>query len=138
MNSERGGILHTVELLPNGHMIPVTKENYIHYMHLFAHYKLNVETNQQSRAFLDGCRDIVPVDWIRMFGPHELQLLIGGDDLNRIDVEDLRTHCKYGGGYHESQPFIQVCLLLYCTYCTLLLALYELIFAPLSSHSGTS
>ena len=76
-------------------------------MHLFAHYKLNLETRQQSRAFLDGCRDIVPVDWIRMFGPHELQLLIGGD-LNRIDVNDLRIHAKYGGGYHESQPYIQV------------------------------
>ena len=82
-------------------------------MHLLANFKLNLETRQQSRAFLDGCRDIIPVDWIRMFGPHELQLLIGGD-MRRIDIEDMRRNTRYGGGYHESQPYVQVrCFFLY-------------------------
>jgi len=95
------------DLLPHGSDIAVTNDNYIYYMHLYAHYKLNLETKRQNRAFLDGCRDIVPVDWLRMFGPQELQCLISGD-LQRVDIEDLKLNCKYSGGYHESQPYIEV------------------------------
>lgn len=32
--------------------------------------------------------------------------MIGGDQ-RPIDVEDLRRCTRYGGGYHESQPYIQ-------------------------------
>lgn len=98
--------VHTSELIPGGSHEAVTNDNYISYIFLLANYKLNMETKIQSRAFLDGCRDIIPVDWLRMFGPHELQLLIGGDQ-RRIDVEDMRRNTKYGGGFHESQPYIQ-------------------------------
>jgi len=105
-NTEFGGEVHTTELIRGGSDILVTNDSFHRYMHLLANFKLNVETRNQSRAFLDGCRDIIPVQWIRMFGPHELQLLIGGDS-KRIDIDDMRTHCRYGGGYHESQPYIQ-------------------------------
>ena len=41
-----------------------------------------------------------------MFNPRELQLLIGGED-RAIDIADMKVHTGYGGGYAESQPYIQ-------------------------------
>jgi ubiquitin-protein ligase E3 C len=41
-----------------------------------------------------------------MFNPKELQLLIGGED-RAIDIVDMMAHVGYGGGYAESQPYIQ-------------------------------
>ncbi|CAM9735539.1 unnamed protein product, partial [Phaeothamnion confervicola] len=51
-------------------------------------------------------RDLIPVEWIGLFGPHELQKLIGGDDERGVDIDNLRANVTYAGGYHESQPVI--------------------------------
>jgi ubiquitin-protein ligase E3 C len=104
--THRFGETRTVELIPGGSSIRVTNDNVINYIHRLAHYKLNVETAQQCRALLRGFRDLIPVGWIRMFSARELQLLIGGD-LRPIDVENMRRNTRYGGGYHDSQPYIQ-------------------------------
>lgn len=55
------------------------------------------------------CRDLIPVEWIRLFNPQELQRLIGGEGGRAIDVEDLKRNTLYAGGYHQSQPVMQVC-----------------------------
>ena len=50
----------------------------------------------------------VPVRWIRMFSPAELSMLIGGKDPGvGFDVDDLRRHARYSGGYHPDQPYVQ-------------------------------
>lgn len=98
----------SVPLVPNGSNIEVTKDNLVSYLYLYANFKLNVETFPQSRAFLSGFRDIIPLEWIRMFSAKELQLIIGGDNDNPLDVQALKRHCTYSGGYHPSQPYIQV------------------------------
>ena len=41
-----------------------------------------------------------------MFNPREMQLLIGGEP-RPIDVSNMKACVVYGGGYHESQPYIQ-------------------------------
>lgn len=48
---------------------PVTADNRIRYIHLFANHRLNVELHDQCRAFLNGFRDLIPAAWIRMFNP---------------------------------------------------------------------
>ena len=95
----------TEELIPGGSSIEVTNENVNLYMHRFAHYKLNVEIAEQSRAFLNGFRALIPVEWIRMFNTHELKLLISGDH-DGIDLQDLRRHVVYHGGYHDQDAYI--------------------------------
>ena len=57
----------TEELIPNGSSVLVTKANIHSYIHKYAHYKLNVETRQQTRAFLSGFRQLIPLDWLRIF-----------------------------------------------------------------------
>jgi ubiquitin-protein ligase E3 C len=98
----------TVELLPGGSSIPVTKENVIQYIHLVAHQRLNVEAAQPTRAFLRGFRDLIPASWVRLFSSYELQKLISGDDTVRgIDVSSLKASMEYAAGYHPSQPIMQ-------------------------------
>jgi ubiquitin-protein ligase E3 C len=97
----------TVDLLRNGKAMPLTKRNVFQYTHLVAHQLLNVQGAQQTRAFLRGFRDLIPVSWVRLFSAKELQKLISGDD-KPIDIAALKKVMHYLGGYHESQPYIEV------------------------------
>jgi ubiquitin-protein ligase E3 C len=96
----------TEDLIPQGSAIAVTNKNLHSYIHRLSHFKQNVLTNEQCRSLLAGFRDMIPLDWIRMFSPHELQLLISGSQ-RAIDLDDLKRHVHYASGYHESQPYIQ-------------------------------
>lgn len=43
-----------------------------------------------------------------MFSPEEVQMLISGRHAERgLDLEDMRAHVQYSGGYHEQHPVIQ-------------------------------
>lgn len=95
-----------VELVPGGKHVAVTNENVFRYIQLVANHKLNVEINAQAQAFLRGFRDLIPMAWLRMFGAEELQILLTGEK-RAIDIENLRAHTRYSGGYHPSQPIIQ-------------------------------
>lgn len=63
------------------------------------------QRRRQAQAFLRGFRDLIPSTWLRMFGAEELAILLTGDK-RAIDMEDLRAHTRYSGGYHPSQPII--------------------------------
>ncbi|KAL2960390.1 hypothetical protein AAZX31_17G036600 [Glycine max] len=75
------------ELLPGGRNLRVTNENVITFIHLVANHRLNFQQLMQK-------------DWIDMFNEHELQLLISGS-LDSLDIDDLRLHTNYAGGYHN-------------------------------------
>eukprot|EP00550_Attheya_septentrionalis_P004711 CAMPEP_0198293348 /NCGR_PEP_ID=MMETSP1449-20131203/16620_1 /TAXON_ID=420275 /ORGANISM="Attheya septentrionalis, Strain CCMP2084" /LENGTH=1294 /DNA_ID=CAMNT_0043992895 /DNA_START=157 /DNA_END=4041 /DNA_ORIENTATION=- len=105
--TNRGGS-KTVEIIPGGSSMHVTKENVIRYVHLLSHRRLNVEAAMQTRAFLRGFRDLIPAPWVRLFSSYELQKLISGDDsVKGIDVANLKGVIQYNGGYHPTQPVIQ-------------------------------
>lgn len=50
-----------VELVAGGRELAVTNGNYREFQYRLANFKLNSETAAQSRAFLRGFRDIIPV-----------------------------------------------------------------------------
>lgn len=100
------GQVVTRDLIPNGANIAVTQANRIRYMHVLAHYKLNVVAARESAAFVRGFRDLIPAKWVQLFSPSELQMLLGGS-VNTIDVDDWERHTTYGGGYHPSQAPVQ-------------------------------
>lgn len=97
-----------VELMPNGAKTLVTKHNLLSYIYLYANFKLNLEAGRECRAFLSGFRDLIPLKWIRIFSAQEIQMVIGGDSERPLDLLALQRHCTYSGGYHPSQPYIQV------------------------------
>jgi hypothetical protein len=97
-----------VELMPNGANTLVTRHNLLSYIYLYANFKLNIEAGRECRAFLSGFRDLIPLRWIRIFSAQEIQMVIGGDSERPLDLLALQRHCTYSGGYHPSQPYIQV------------------------------
>ncbi|GAB1868523.1 HECT-type E3 ubiquitin transferase [Camponotus japonicus] len=93
------------ELKPSGANIPVTNHNRIEYIHLMADYKLNKQIRAQCYAFKQGIGSVVPLDWLQMFNNKELQVLISGAQIP-VDVNDLKLHTNYTGGYAADHPTI--------------------------------
>eukprot|EP00939_MAST-03C_sp_MAST-3C-sp1_P002546 g2546.t1 len=105
VETEAFGSKTSVELVPGGSKIPVTKANCVEYILRMANYRLNRETARQSRAFLRGLREIIPARWLGMFAPRELQRLIGGS-VGKVDVRDMRSHTRLVGGYEDGARHI--------------------------------
>jgi hypothetical protein len=100
------GELQVVDLVPNGSNINVTNENCLQYIYSLAHYRLNRQISAQSKAFLRGFRDLIPTEFLRMFNPGEVQMLIGGS-VSSFDIADMSKFITYASGYHPSQPYIR-------------------------------
>ncbi|KAL5700753.1 HECT-type E3 ubiquitin transferase [Ranunculus cassubicifolius] len=94
------------ELLPGGKDIPVTNDNVITFIHLIANHHLNSQIRHQSSHFLRGFQKLIEENWISMFNEHELQLLISGSP-EGMDVNDLRSHTHYTGGYDNNDNVIE-------------------------------
>lgn len=100
------GQLVTYELIPGGKAISVTNENRISYIHLMAHFRMHMQIKEQTAAFLRGFRSIINPEWLTMFSTPELQRLISGDN-TPVDIQDLRRHTKYFGGFHGNHRVIK-------------------------------
>lgn len=95
----------TEPLVQHGNSTLVTNANIMQYIHLLSHYKQNKAIQAQCHALLQGFRTLIPLEWIRMFNTHELQLLLSGDQ-RRINIMDMRQNTHYSGGYANAQPYI--------------------------------
>ncbi|XP_069788822.1 ubiquitin-protein ligase E3B isoform X2 [Narcine bancroftii] len=93
------------ELVPGGKTIGVTNENKISYIHLMAHFRMHTQVKDQTVAFIRGFRSIINPEWLHMFSTPEVQRLIAGDNAE-IDLEDLKKHTVYYGGFHGSHRVI--------------------------------
>ncbi|KAI5708771.1 hypothetical protein M8J76_002918 [Diaphorina citri] len=96
-----------IELKPQGSNIPVTNANRIEYIHLVADYYLNRRIRPQCGAFKQGLSDVIPPAWLQMFNSRELQTLISGAEI-KVDLEDLKAHTAYLGGYTSDHATIQM------------------------------
>lgn len=94
-----------VELKPGGSKIPVNKDNKVEYVHLVADYRLNKQIRAQCAAFKKGLSQLIDLDWLRMFDPRELQILISGAP-TLIDMEDWKRHTVYANGYSDDSEVI--------------------------------
>jgi len=52
---------------------------------------------EQMSSFLDGFGSIIPLNLIKIFDEHELELLMCG--IQNIDVKDWRENTLYKGDY---------------------------------------
>ena len=75
-----GGAPRAVPLVPGGEAIAVTRENRSEFVLRVAHYRLNSQLRRAVAAFARGFELLVPRQWIAMFSPAELQLILGGSD----------------------------------------------------------
>jgi ubiquitin-protein ligase E3 C len=93
----------SVDLIPNGSITPVTVSNRLKFIHEMSNYKLNKTMSLQSNYFLSGLYEMISKDWLTMFNPYELQLLISGE--NEVNVQDLKANTVYGG-FNETDETI--------------------------------
>ncbi|KAG9068644.1 hypothetical protein KI688_010921 [Linnemannia hyalina] len=100
------GTHRTIELMRGGRDLEVTKDNRINYIFQVSDYRLNKQIQDQSRAFIEGFRSIIPLPWISIFSPQELHRVMAGDDVD-FDVQDLRSYTEYQNGYFDQHPVIR-------------------------------
>ncbi|KAI6228455.1 HECT-type E3 ubiquitin transferase [Aphelenchoides besseyi] len=100
------GKIQTVELKPGGSNIRVTNENKISYIHQMAQFRVVGQTADQCKYFVQGFQSIISNQWLSLFSTHELQFVISGQTSD-IDIEDLRKHCQYYGGFHSNHRVIK-------------------------------
>jgi len=100
------GVMRKVELKPSGKDIRVDNSNRIEYIHLVADFYLNKRIRPQCKAFYKGLTDVVDLEWLRMFNYHEHQVIISGAS-HPVDLDDLKAHTNYSGGYDQAHPVIE-------------------------------
>eukprot|EP00539_Tryblionella_compressa_P016401 CAMPEP_0178856842 /NCGR_PEP_ID=MMETSP0746-20121128/24153_1 /TAXON_ID=913974 /ORGANISM="Nitzschia punctata, Strain CCMP561" /LENGTH=344 /DNA_ID=CAMNT_0020523065 /DNA_START=45 /DNA_END=1078 /DNA_ORIENTATION=+ len=88
-----------IPLLPNGANIEVSNLNKHRYIGLVTKYYVVDRVKEQSEAFTRGLWEVIEKSWLRIFNEPELQVLISGATDGKIDVEDLRAHSRYAGGF---------------------------------------
>lgn len=100
------GQTEDVNLIPNGRNIPVTRDNLTQYLHVVANFRTNLQIKRHTDAFVQGIQCVIPLAWLKMFDPYELNTLVSGSCVG-FDVSDLYRHTVYGPGYNEKSPTIQ-------------------------------
>lgn len=60
---------------------------------LMTQWRMTRGTEEQTRAFLDGFNEVVPLEWLKYFDERELELLLCG--MQEIDVEDWMKNTIY-------------------------------------------
>ncbi|XP_058975463.1 E3 ubiquitin-protein ligase Nedd-4 isoform X4 [Musca domestica] len=93
------------ELKPGGANIEVTDENKDEYIKLVIEWRFVARVKEQMTAFLQGFGSIIPLNLIKIFDEHELELLMCG--IQNIDVKDWRENTLYKGDYHQNHIIIQ-------------------------------
>eukprot|EP00929_Paragymnodinium_shiwhaense_P116623 TRINITY_DN8630_c0_g2_i1.p1 TRINITY_DN8630_c0_g2~~TRINITY_DN8630_c0_g2_i1.p1 ORF type:complete len:1054 (+),score=261.76 TRINITY_DN8630_c0_g2_i1:60-3221(+) len=95
-----------VDLIPNGRNVAVTRANLTRYLHLMANYRSNIQFQRHAAAFSRGLQCVIPIAWLKMFDPYELNRVISGSSAG-FDVTDLKANIVYSGGYVDDSPAIR-------------------------------
>lgn len=93
----------TIELKKGGKYILTKLENLDQYVKLLRHWTLREGVRRQMEAFRSGFEAIVPLHYLRIFYPEELDALFCGSGYQIWDVRMLMDACKTDHGFtHES------------------------------------
>lgn len=106
MNFVDFGEIKTIELKENGSKIPVTNENKVEFINLRTNYILNTQIQEQIDAFSSGFDSLLPHEFLRIFTPNELDLLICG--VPSIDVNDFIENITFKYPYNENTPVVKL------------------------------
>lgn len=81
------------ELKPNGDNVRVNEENKEEYLRLMTDWRMNRGIEEQTKAFLDGFNEVVPLEWLHYFDERELELMLCG--MQEIDIDDWQRNTVY-------------------------------------------
>lgn len=87
------GKLEQHELKPGGAELKVSEENKDEYISLMTNWRFTRGVEEQTKAFLDGFSEVVPLQWLQYFDERELELMLCG--MQEIDVDDWEKNTIY-------------------------------------------
>ncbi|XP_028304570.1 NEDD4-like E3 ubiquitin-protein ligase WWP2 isoform X2 [Gouania willdenowi] len=87
------GKVSTHELKEDGENELVTEENKEEYISLLTDWRFTRGVEEQTKAFLDGFNEVVPLEWLRYFDEKELELMLCG--MQEIDMSDWQKNTIY-------------------------------------------
>ncbi|KAM9352188.1 NEDD4-like E3 ubiquitin-protein ligase WWP2 isoform 2-T2 [Symphorus nematophorus] len=87
------GKVSTHQLKDDGENELVTEENKEEYISLLTDWRFTRGVEEQTKAFLDGFNEVVPLEWLRYFDEKELELMLCG--MQEIDLADWQKHTIY-------------------------------------------
>ncbi|XP_067905307.1 NEDD4-like E3 ubiquitin-protein ligase WWP2 isoform X3 [Heterodontus francisci] len=96
------GKVTTHELKKDGENIMVIEENKEEYMRLLTDWRFTRGVEEQTKAFLDGFNEVVPLEWLRYFDEKELELMLCG--MQEIDLTDWQKNTIYRHYTKNSKP----------------------------------
>ncbi|KAE8608612.1 hypothetical protein XENTR_v10011546 [Xenopus tropicalis] len=81
------------KLKEGGENIRVTEENKEEFISLLTDWRFTRGVEEQTNAFLDGFKEVVPLEWLRYFDEKELELMLCG--MQEIDIADWQKNTIY-------------------------------------------
>ncbi|XP_029824980.1 NEDD4-like E3 ubiquitin-protein ligase WWP1 isoform X1 [Ixodes scapularis] len=87
------GQIQSHELKPGGGEIRVTEENKDEYLRLMTDWRFSRGQEEQTKSFLDGFNEVLPLEWLHYFDERELELMLCG--MQEIDIDDWQRNSIY-------------------------------------------
>ncbi|XP_076878724.1 NEDD4-like E3 ubiquitin-protein ligase WWP2 isoform X2 [Brachyhypopomus gauderio] len=87
------GKVSTHQLKDDGENQLVTQHNKEEYIGLLTDWRFTRGVEEQTKAFLDGFNEVVPLEWLRYFDEKELELMLCG--MQEIDLSDWQKNTIY-------------------------------------------
>lgn len=87
------GKLEQHPLKKDGGEIRVTEENKMEYINLMTQWRFSRGVEEQTKSFLEGFNQVVPLQWLQYFDERELELMLCG--MQEIDVDDWERNTIY-------------------------------------------
>ncbi|TKS74070.1 NEDD4-like E3 ubiquitin-protein ligase WWP2 [Collichthys lucidus] len=87
------GKVSTHQLKDDGENELVTEENKEEYISLLTDWRFTRGVEEQTKAFLDGFNEVVPLEWLRYLDEKELELMLCG--MQEIDLADWQKNTIY-------------------------------------------
>lgn len=85
-------------------MIAENNSYHLPLLELFAKYHVNDRVKDQCEAVKRGLFEVLDPSWLRIFNEPELQVLISGPSQGELDINDLKSNCRYAGGFTSIDP----------------------------------
>ncbi|XP_022255905.1 E3 ubiquitin-protein ligase Su(dx)-like [Limulus polyphemus] len=87
------GQIQSHELKPGGADIRVDEVNKDEYLRMMTDWRFSRGQEEQTKAFLDGFNEVLPLEWLHYFDERELELMLCG--MQEIDIEDWHRNTIY-------------------------------------------
>ncbi|XP_028918014.1 NEDD4-like E3 ubiquitin-protein ligase WWP1 isoform X2 [Ornithorhynchus anatinus] len=92
------------DLKLGGSNILVTEENKEEYIGLMAEWRFSRGVQEQTKAFLDGFNEVVPLQWLQYFDEKELEVMLCG--MQEVDLADWQRNTVYRHYTRNSKQII--------------------------------